>query len=156
MKSIRRSGFTLLELIIVMSILSVVAAMGAPKLSAELRRRTTSTAADQLVTAHSLARATAVRYGRTAQLHIDVTAKQFWVDVDTSANLVGQRATIWYPRDLSQSGVTMSSTRSLLCFDARGIASTAGSCQSGDAQVIFTDLDRVDTVNTTSLGKVLR
>jgi prepilin-type N-terminal cleavage/methylation domain-containing protein len=156
MKIIRRTGFTLLDIIIVMAIMAVVAAMGAPKLATALRRRTTATAADQLVTAHSLARATAVRYGRTAQLHIDAAAKKFWVDVDTSANLIGQRATIWYARDMSQTGVTISSTRSLLCFDARGIASTAGTCQAGDAQVVFTDVDRADTVTTTSLGKVLR
>ena len=58
-----RRGFTLLEIVITMSLLSVIAAMGAPRLSAALRRRTTQTAIDQFATAHSLARTTAVRYG---------------------------------------------------------------------------------------------
>ena len=156
MESNRRRGFTLLETIIVMSVLAVVAAMGAPKLSAALRSRTTAAAADQFVTAHSLARATAVRYGRVAQLHIDAPIRRFWVDVDTSANMIGQRATIWYVRDLTESGVSMSSNRSLVCFDARGIASTAGTCQAGDVQVIFSEPNKADTVNTTVLGKVLR
>ena len=156
LKTDRRRGFTLLEVIIVMSLLAVVAAMGAPKRSAALRRRTTQTAIDQFATAHSLARATAVRYGRVAQLHIDASTRRFWVDVDTSANHIGQRATIWYMRDLTQPGLVMSSTRSLLCFDARGLPLVAGSCQSGDAQVIFTVLDRADTVRTAALGKILR
>lgn len=152
----RRSGFSLLEVIIVMFLVAVVAAMGVPRLSAALRRRTTSIAADQFTAAHSLARATAVRYGRVAQLHVDPAAKRIWVDADTSPNGIGQRATIWYVRDLSEAGLTMSSTRSLLCFDARGIASTAGSCEPGDATVIFSESDKADTVTTTALGKVLR
>jgi len=50
----------------------------------------------------------------------------------------------------------MTSSRALLCFDARGIATTVGSCEPGDAQVVFTDGTMADTVNTTALGKVLR
>ncbi|HJQ10568.1 MAG TPA: GspH/FimT family pseudopilin [Gemmatimonadaceae bacterium] len=152
----RRRGFTLLEVIIVLALLAVVAAMGTPRLSAALRRRTTQMAADQFATAHSLARATAVRYGRVAQLHIDAPTKRFWVDVDTSANGIGQRATIWYTRDLTSTGVVMQSNRSLLCFDARGLPLVLGACESGDATVSFTLLDRADTVRTAALGKILR
>jgi prepilin-type N-terminal cleavage/methylation domain-containing protein len=151
-----RTGFTLVESIIVMSLLAVVAAIGAPKLSAALRRRITSVAADQFVASHSLARATAVRYGRIAQLHIDPAARRFWIDVDTSADAVGERATIWYARDISDAGLTMTSNRTLLCFDAGGLASTAGSCEPGDSQVIFAKSDKADTVTTTALGKVVR
>ena len=152
----RRRGLTLLEVVIVLTLLAVVAAIGAPKLSAELRRRTTQTAVDQFATAHSLARATAVRYGRVAQLHIDASNTKFWVDVDTSANGVGQRATMWYARNLAQSGLVMTSNRSLLCFDARGVPLVVGACESGDAQVIFTASDRADTLRTAALGKILR
>ncbi|MDP9279061.1 MAG: prepilin-type N-terminal cleavage/methylation domain-containing protein [Gemmatimonadota bacterium] len=151
-----RRGFTLLETIIVLGIMAVVAAIGGPKLSSALQRRTTSSAADQFVLTHYLSRSTAIRYGRVAQLHIDVPGKRFWVDVDTSANGTGQRATIAYVRDVSVTGLTMSSTRALLCFDARGISSTTGSCEPGDAKVIFSDGATADTVVTTALGKVLR
>ena len=151
----RRRGFTLLEVIIVLALLAVVAAMGAPRLSAALRRRTTQMAVDQLATAHSLARATAIRYGRVAQLHIDAPTKRFWVDVDTSANGVGQRATMWYTRNLTGLS-SMSSNRSLLCFDARGLPLVLGACESGDATVIFTVLDKADTLRTAALGKILR
>jgi prepilin-type N-terminal cleavage/methylation domain-containing protein len=152
----RGLGFTLVEVIIVLFLLGLVAAMGAPKLSAELHRRTTQLAADQLVTAHSLTRATALRYGRVAQLHIDAAASRFWVDVDTSANGIGQRATIWYVRNPAQAGLVVTSNRSLLCFDARGLPLVGGACESGDATVIFTVLDRADTVRTAALGKILR
>ena len=152
----QRRGFTTIEAIIVMTVMATVASIGGPKLAAALHRRTTSSAADQLVLAHSLSRSTVLRYARVAQLHIDAGGKRFWIDVDTSANGIGQRATIAYVRDVSGNGLTMTSTRSLLCFDARGIASTSGSCEPGDARVIFSDGAKADTVTTTALGKVLR
>ena len=152
----QRKGFTMVEAILVVAVLAIVAAMGAPKLSAALQRRTTASAADQFVLTHSLTRSTALRFGRVAQLHVDAAAQRFWVDVDTSANGIGQRATIANVRYVSDNGLHMTSSRALLCFDARGIASTLGSCESGDAKVIFSDGAMADTVTTTILGKVLR
>jgi prepilin-type N-terminal cleavage/methylation domain-containing protein len=151
-----RRGFTLVEIIITLGLLAVIAAMGAPRLQGALRRRITQTAADQFVTAHSLARGTAIRYGRVAQLHIDPATTRFWVDVDTSANGVGQRATIWYERSLTRPNLVMTSNRSLLCFDARGLPLVLGACEAGDATIIFTAIDKADTVRTAVLGKVLR
>lgn len=151
-----RIGFTLIELIIVLFLLAVIAAIGAPRLSAALRSRETATAADRFVSAHALARATAVRYGRRAQLHINAPAKRFWVEVDTSGAAVNQRATVGYARQLDAVGLTMTSNRTILCFDARGLAVTGNSCEQGDAQVIFAHSDAADTVVTTTLGKVLR
>lgn len=152
----QRRGFTMIELIMVLTLVGIVAAIGGPKLSAALQSRATASDTDQFVVTHSLARSTAIRYGRVAQLHVDTAGKRFWIDVDTSANGVGQRATIANVRDLSGDNVMMTSTRALLCFDARGIASTAGSCEPGDIQVIFSDGATADTVATTALGKVLR
>ncbi|HJQ53108.1 MAG TPA: prepilin-type N-terminal cleavage/methylation domain-containing protein [Gemmatimonadaceae bacterium] len=152
----QRRGVTMVELVMVLTVFGIVAAMGGPKISAALQRRTTASVADQFVLTHSLTRSTALRYGRVAQLHIDAPGKRFWIDVDTSANGIGQRATIAFVRDVSGNGLQMTSTRALLCFDARGIASTVGSCESGDAQVVFTDGSMADTVKTTTLGKVLR
>jgi prepilin-type N-terminal cleavage/methylation domain-containing protein len=152
----QRRGFTMIETLMVLTLMAIVAATGGPKLAAALHRRTTSSAADQFVVTHSLSRSTALRYARVAQLHIDASNRRFWVDVDTSANGIGQRATIANVRDVSGSGLSMTSTRTLLCFDARGVASTSGSCEPGDAKVVFSDGATADTVATTILGKVLR
>ena len=156
MKQTGRSGFTLLEAIIVMVLMSVIATMGAPKLSSALRQRTVASAADQFELGHSMARSTALRYGRVAELHIDASTLRFWVDVDTSANHVGQRATISSIHDLAGNGLTMSSNRSIVCFDARGMATTGGVCEAGDVAITFTDADKTLTVTSTTLGKVLR
>ena len=152
----QRQGFTLVEGIIALAVISILAAIGGPHIASALASRTSGSAADQFVLVHSLTRATALRYGRTAQLHVDAPNRRFWVDVDTSANGANQRATIGNVRDVSGNGLAMSSTRSLLCFDARGIPYVFGSCQPGDAQVVFSDGQRADTIVTTALGKVLR
>ncbi len=156
MPAINRRGFTMIESILVVSVIGIVAALGGPKIAAALQRRTTGSAADQFVLTYSLTRSTALRYGRIAQLHIDTTAQSFWVDVDTSANGIGQRATIANVRYVGGNELQMTTNRALLCFDARGLASTLGSCESGDAKVIFSDGVMADTVATTILGKVLR
>lgn len=152
----QRRGFTMIEAIIVLMLMGIVAAIGGPKLVAALQRRTTGSAADQFVLTHFLARSTALRFGRVSQLHIDAAGRRFWIDIDTSANGVGQRAIIANVRDVSGDGLQMTSTRALLCFDPRGIAVTTGSCESGDALVIFSNGATSDTVATTALGKVLR
>lgn len=156
MLAMNRQGFTMIEAVMVMSVIGIVAAMGGPKISAALQRRTTASAADQFVLTHSVTRSTALRYGRIAQLHVDSIGQRFWIDVDTSADGIGQRAIIGNVRYVDDTGLHMTTNRALLCFDARGIASTAGSCESGDANVIFSDGVMADTVMTTLLGKVLR
>ncbi len=151
-----KHGFTLVETIVVMFIAAVVAAMGAPTLSSALRQRSVTTAADQFVLVHSLARSTALRYGRVAQLHIDASTTHIWVDVDTSANGIGQRATVSYIRDLSSNGVTILSNRSLLCFDSRGVATTGGGCEAGNIAITFKDADKSASLSATTTGKILR
>jgi prepilin-type N-terminal cleavage/methylation domain-containing protein len=151
-----RRGFTLIEMIMVLGLVGIVTAISGPKIASALQKRTTASAIDQLALTHSLSRATAIRYARVAQLHIDVSGKRFWVDVDTSANGSGQRAIIDNVRDLSTAGLTMTSNRTLLCFDARGLPSTSGGCEPGDAKIFFSDGAQSDSLVTTALGKILR
>src|SRR5438874_2469909 len=127
-------GFTLPEVLIVVSIASVLTAMAVPQLTIAFQGRSVATAADQFVLAHSMARSTALRYGRQAQLHVDTVAARLWVDVDTSGT--GVRDTIGFVHDLAAQGVKVSGA-GLLCFDARGLAATGGSCQSGSLTVQF-------------------
>ncbi len=154
MMALRKRGFTMIELAIVLVIAGLLTAMAAPKLAAAFRQRSVSSAGDQFVLAHSLARSTALRYGRVSELHVDAAAARFWVEVDTSGT--GVRDTVGFVHSVAGDGVRMSSTRALLCFDARGVATTGGSCQSGDVTVAFASSQRVDTVWVTALGKVLR
>lgn len=151
----RNAGFTLIEMMIVVVILGLVAVFALPKLAATFGKRSTRTAADQFVLAHSVARATAVRYGRVAELHIDAGNARFWVEVDTS-QAGGVRDTVGPVNVLGEGAVTITSNRTLLCFDSRGLPTTRGACEVPSATVDFSLSGNVSTVNVSALGKVLR
>lgn len=149
-----RAGFSLVELLVVVAIIGLLAMIAAPNFSDALHERAASAASDQFVMAHGLARSTALRYGRVSQLHVDDEAARFWIDVDTSGR--GERGLVTYTRSVERDGLTMTSDRALLCFDPRGLSSTVGACEPGNATLIFAFADKVDTVRITALGKVLR
>ena len=153
------AGFSLLEMLIVLTVLGAVLAIAAPSLARSGMSRAPRVAADKFVTAHALARATAVRSGVMAELHIDVTSGRFWVEVDTTG--AGNRDTVGFVRDVASDGVQLASTRSLLCFDARGLPYTrktsAGDlCEAADATLSFTASGQSRPVVITALGKVIR
>ena len=147
-------GFTLIEMAVVVMILGVMLGMVMPSLVNSLRQRATQGAVYRLTAAHALARTTAVRFGRVAELHIDTANVRFWVEVDTSGT--GIRDTLGLMNDLSEEQITMSSDRSLLCFDSRGLATTRNACESGDALVQFSLSGLTESFQTTVLGKVVR
>ncbi len=128
----KKRGYTLTEMLIVLSVIGVIVAITLPSMVAGLRQQATRGAVDRLAMTHSLARSTAVRYGRVAELHIDATNVRFWVEVDTSGT--GIRDTVGLMNDLARQ-VTMSSNRSLICFDPRGLTTTRDACEGGDAMV---------------------
>ena len=149
----RGDGFTLIEMLIVITVMGTLVAILLPSMATAFRQRATRGAVDRLAMAHGLARATAIRSGRVAELHIDAANTRFWVEVDTSGT--GIRDTVGLMTDLAVQ-VTMTSTRSLLCFDSRGLTTTRNACEAGDALVEFSLEGRTDTLQTTVLGKVLR
>ena len=140
-------------MLIVLTVMGIIVAVGMPSMVNAYRQRATRGAVDRLAMAHGLARATALRFGRVAELHIDAANGRFWIEVDTSGT--GIRDTVGLMTDLGGQ-VTMTSTRSLLCFDSRGLTTTRNACESGDALVQFSMAGRTDTFQTTVLGKVLR
>ena len=151
----KNKGFTITELIIVLVLAGIAVAIVSPSLSRAFRRTGVRAAVDQFASTHSLARSAAVRFGRMAELHIDDVGMAFWVEVDTSS-AGGVTDTIGVVKYLDANDVTLESNRALLCFDARGLPTTRDSCEPGDAQLIFTSGSRVDTVDITALGRVLR
>ena len=150
----RRRGVTVIELVVVMSFVGLMSAMALPSFTRAYNASASRTAADVFVRTNELARATAVRFGRVARLHIDASQSAFWLDADTSGT--GQRAIVGGVRRYANYGLALSSSDTLVCFDTRGLRSIRDNCQSGPTTVVFSRSERADTVQITSLGKLIR
>jgi type II secretory pathway pseudopilin PulG len=158
-----KSGFTTLELMTVLVMFGFVTAIAGPKLYSGYAAVSTRTAADRLARVAELARISAIRYGRDAQLKVDTTTKRFWAQIDTTVGLTGVMDTIGPVQTLPSSRTGMrltlagsAASTAIVCFDIRGIRSTRTPCQSGAAIVVFSVDNHVDTVRVTAMGKVIR
>jgi len=88
----RRKGFSLIELAIVVSIMGIIVAIGAPKLRSVRDRSNLRAARDQIAAALATARAAAVQKGTTARF------RSYGNTVDVLIPSTGQ--VILMPRDL--------------------------------------------------------
>ncbi len=152
----RRSGFTLIELILVIVLLIVASAIAIPPLG---RMRVTAgihNGKHAVISTLSLARATAIRYGRPAVLRIDASGDRVWVEVDTSVAGTGaRRDTLGIFNLNADLAVDLQSDRSTLCFTSRGIGTTNGICPVAGARIVLSLADQADTLNVSALGRVI-
>lgn len=149
------AGFTLAELMMVAGVLALLLTLAVPRIDTALRRTRLQAAIANFTTAHFLARSAAERYGRPAELHIDAANGRFWVVADTAV-AGGSPVTVGIVHHVGDAGVTMTSNRSLLCFDRRGLGYTGAGCDGPDALITYTLAGRSDTVRTSTIGKIIR
>lgn len=150
----REGGFTLADLLIVLALGGVMLAIAAPSVAIFQRRASVRTAADQFMATQHLARASAIKYGRLAELHLDNATSRFWIEVDTAGS--GSPDTIGAVRDLAAEGVQLTSNHALICYEASGSASSRGACSATMAVIEFAAHGHVDTVRVTVAGNALR
>ncbi len=151
-----QAGFTILEVIIVVAFVALLAGVTFPRIADIQSRFAVRGAVTAFMSAHSLTRAIAIREGGVAELHINATNDLFWIEVDTTLAGSGVMDTIGFVIDLGDQGVTLSSTESVLCFEGRGMPSSASGCATTGATISFAFENVVDTILTTALGKILR
>jgi type II secretion system protein H len=81
----RNRAFTLIELVIVMTIIAIVAAIVVPSLGVFSTSRQTNNAAAQMLELVQYARAQAITEGRTYRLNLDTSAMTYWLTADQGA-----------------------------------------------------------------------
>ncbi len=155
-KTRNESGFTILDIIIVISIVALLAGITFPQIGKMQTRFALRGYVNTFMSLHSMARTTAVRQGRVAELHLDPANDLFWVEVDTTIDGSGVMDTVGVVVDVSDMGVDLRSSTSLLCFDGRGLASTAAGCATAGAVVAFIRGAEADTIGVMPLGKIRR
>jgi hypothetical protein len=148
----------LLELVMVMFVAAVLFGLTLPVLSALAGRFKVGSARDVFINTYARARVAAVQFGREGRLHIRADQALFWVEVDTGVPGAIAADTIGHVVDVRREygGVTMYSPRQTLCFDARGLAYSGGNCEPHNAIIVFSRMDRADTVQLSLGGTVVR
>ena len=102
-----RAGFTILDILLVISFVSLLAGITFPRIADVQTRFAVRGAVTAFMSAHSMARATAIRQGGVAELHVDATNDRFWVEVDTTLAGSGVMDTIGNVVDVGAQGVTL-------------------------------------------------
>ena len=98
-----------------------------------------------------------VRFGAVAELHIDASTDRFWVQIDTTVTGSGVMDTIGQVVDLSEDEVDLRATRSLVCFDPRGLIAAAAGCPTtGSLGIGFYRGSSSDTLVATASGPLFK
>ncbi len=150
------AGFTLLELLIVVVMLGLVYGVVMPPIARARLEAAVHNARYEVVSTISLARATAIRYGRRAVLRIDAEGDRLWIEVDTTVAATGAVDTLGLSSLGADLRADLQSNRSALCFDGRGIGVTGVECPNTGARIVVKVGERVDTVRVSPSGWLLR
>ncbi|MHC4647283.1 MAG: GspH/FimT family pseudopilin [Planctomycetota bacterium] len=130
-QSIGYKGFTLLELVLVMVILSTVLAMAAPSLRGFFASRQTQDAAAQILALTRLARSRAVCEGTAYRLNLDDKRGEYWLTSQQSGAFeklkteFGRVFTL--PKDtvLELEGVEQDGSETFIAFTPQGTTTAA-------------------------------
>ena len=145
----RRTGFTLVELLIVMTIMGIMGMYAYPKLRSATTSYSTRNARQQVTSMIIVARAAAVQNGSEARFIRSGNVAR--VVVDSSGTFVTLAS-----RDLNREhGVTFTTSgtaRDTIRFDPRGVAIGL----TGAAIFKFTNSTVKDSICVSKLGKVAR
>jgi prepilin-type N-terminal cleavage/methylation domain-containing protein len=145
-----RTGFTLLELLIVIVMIGVLLAMAMPKLNKVDAQASTASAARVIAGQLATARAAAMHTGYDARMTIGGTT----IQVETSDSL-GVYAPLGKMVDLAEFGVTVAvDPESEVVFDSRGFARDIGTIQRFIVDAGTNGVPK-DTVCVAKIGLVL-
>ena len=116
-----RSAFTLIEILIVMSIMGIVAMMAFPKMGNMNDRNQMRSAKDGIAAKLSAARAAAIATGRQSRFYIEGDSMRMTTFAGAVETAKG--TTVYLNR---QFGVKVTSSNIMIAFDGRGMTSNSG------------------------------
>lgn len=146
------AGFTLVELVFAVAMLSILVAIAVPLTASYRARRAVNDAADTFVAATSRARSMAIRSNRLAVLHIDASNGRFWVEANTASGT----DTIGAILSVTDGNVTIASEVNRLCFAPQGLLARGPGCPTEATEIRFNHGSFADTISVNAAGMVTR
>ncbi len=151
------AGFSVLELMFAIIVAVLVYMIAIPAIGKARVSASVHNSRRVVVSTISLARATAIRYGRPAVLYFDSDGDRLWIEADTTVAGSGAAVdTVGLYRMADEFNVDLQSNRASICFDGRGLGTTGAECPVAGAVIVLSLKDRADTVNVTPLGRVVQ
>jgi type IV fimbrial biogenesis protein FimT len=144
-----RRGYTLTEMLIVVSIVGLLTLVSIPKFKGLVERNKLSAAREELAAAIATARAAAVQKGRTATLFL--SGNKMWVTVVTSSS--GTTTTVVPVKSFGTLyNVSVTATDPSITFDMRGFASPR---LPSTGKFVITGASKKDSVCVTTAGQIM-
>ncbi len=152
----RKAGVSLVEMIVVLAVISLLATLAAPPLSRMRESAALQNGRAAVTSALSVARTAGTQWGRTSILRIDTATNRLRIVVDTGSAAGGVDTLVVRRYFLgADQGVALSSNRTEICFNSRGVATTAAACPSSGARIVLSVGARRDTIVVNSAGRVI-
>lgn len=148
----RNKGFTTIEMVIVVVLMGVIAAMAFPRIRGALDRQNVRSARAAAQTFVVKARAAAVQRGCRGTLHLPADGRM-WVTICRVVPAAGSTIDTLGPIETlgSRYNVTITPSRDSVMFDARGMK-----INFERVTVVFTHGSITDSLVVNELGKVVR
>lgn len=140
-----RSGFTLVEILIVIAIMSIVLGMSLPKMGNMNDRNQMRSAKDGIAAKMSTVRAQAIATGRTSTMYLAGDSIRYTLGTGTAEVAKGTVLNLY-----RQFGVKVTSSAITIAFDGRGM--TTGTAQ----KVKFTRGALTDSICISTIGLINR
>jgi prepilin-type N-terminal cleavage/methylation domain-containing protein len=148
----RRSGFTTIEMVIVVVLIGLIAMIGFPKISKMLDKTNVRSARDAVGTLAGTARAAAIQRGCRSALHFTASPSTVWVTTACPAKV----DTVSGVQDLyARFKVTLSASRDSVQYDPRGL-SMDGFNSNTVVRLTGSNTTNQDSVMINPIGKVVR
>jgi len=143
-----RRGFTLIEMLIVVTLIGLLLAIGLPFFRKTTENASVRGAMDAMSGMHAVAKAVAISRGRSAALVMNSSTSQVWVVARKATSLALD--TVGKVEDFnSRFGVTFTTTQGALIFTPRGI----GSSLTGTI-IVISKGGFSDTLTVTAAGRL--
>jgi type IV fimbrial biogenesis protein FimU len=155
--SSNRPGFTMVEMVIVITIAGIIAAFAIPSFSNTQRNRNAQNARDSFVWLGAKARSRAIEMGTTWLLEISPATERAWIVKRNPTVASDTLEIVNYVTKYASTISTASNNVITLCFNSRGFAwSCSGNSPGSNVDITFTHAQRTAVARVKPLGQMQR